>query len=65
MSKTSVRFNQNHSICIKQDHRTWPYWVALSIKYPRLELQVALNPLTPMSDQDRISPYSIDSISTR
>ena len=50
MSKTSARFNQKHSICIKQDHHTWPYWVALSIKYPRLELKVAVNPLAPMSD---------------
>ena len=24
-----------------------------------------LNPLTPMSDQDRISPYNINTISTR
>ena len=25
----------------------------------------ALNPLTPMSDQDRISPYNINTISSR
>ena len=25
----------------------------------------SLNPLTPMSDQDRISPYNIDTISSR
>ena len=26
---------------------------------------IVINPLTPMSDQDRISPYNIDRISTR
>ena len=26
---------------------------------------ISINPLTPMSDQDRISPYSINTISTR
>ena len=31
-----------------------------------LNLQnMSLNPLTPMSDQDRISPYNTDTISTR
>ena len=35
---------------------------------PFLELLLILsgcNPLTPMSDQDRITPYSINTISTR
>ena len=27
--------------------------------------RVVFNPLTPMSDQDRISPYKINTISTR
>ena len=26
--------------------------------------QIALNPLTPMSNQDRISPYNMNEIST-
>ena len=26
---------------------------------------VSLNPLTPMSDQDRISPYNINTVSSR
>ena len=26
---------------------------------------IVINPLTPMSDQDRISPYNIDRISSR
>ena len=30
-----------------------------------LGLRVIFNPLTPMSDQDRISPYNINTISTR
>ena len=29
------------------------------------EFSLALNPLTPLSDQDRISPYNINTISTR
>ena len=29
------------------------------------KIQVIFNPLTPMSDQDRISPYSINTISIR
>ena len=33
--------------------------------YPLSPLLVKFNPLTPMSDQDRISPYSINTISTR
>ena len=28
-------------------------------------VMVSFNPLTPMSDQDRISPYNINTISTR
>ena len=31
----------------------------------RIKLQFGLSPLTPMSDQDRISPYNINKISTR
>ena len=27
--------------------------------------EILVNPLTPMSDQDRISPYNINTISTR
>ena len=30
-----------------------------------MELNKSVNPLTPMSDQDRISPYNINTISTR
>ena len=30
-----------------------------------LNVLVKLNPLTPISNQDRISPYSINTISTR
>ena len=30
-----------------------------------LQFHSSLNPLTPMSDQDRISPYNIHTISTR
>ena len=29
------------------------------------EQKITLNPLTPMSDQDRISPHNINTISTR
>ena len=41
----------------------------LELKYKQLKIDktpwVALNPLIPMSDQDRISPYYISSISCR
>ena len=30
-----------------------------------LHFHASLNPLTPMNDQDRISPYNIHTISTR
>ena len=30
-----------------------------------LRIGKSFNPLTPMSDQDRISPYNINTISTR
>ena len=30
-----------------------------------MELNKSVNPLTPMSDQDRIYPYNINTISTR
>ena len=30
-----------------------------------MELNKSVNPLTPMNDQDRISPYNINTISTR
>ena len=32
---------------------------------PAINNDRSLNPLTPMSDQDRISPYNINTISTR
>ena len=32
---------------------------------PAINSDRSLNPLTPMSDQDRISPYNINTISTR
>ena len=31
----------------------------------RASIIISVNPLTPMSDQDRISPYSINTISSR
>ena len=40
-------------------------------QWPKLNIQLwlhkqpSLTPLTPMSDQDRISPYNIDTISRR
>ena len=29
------------------------------------QMKCTVNPLTPMSDQDRISPYNVNTISTR
>ena len=44
-----------HSRCIK---------FMIIVNFPCV-LQFTLSPITPMSDQDRISPYNINTISTR
>ena len=33
--------------------------------FPQPHLLLMINPLTPMSDQDRISPYNINKTSSR
>ena len=37
----------------------------LKLDWLNLNSQITINPLTLMSDQDRISPYNIKTISTR
>ena len=41
--------------------------ISISSKYAACKLveQFSFNPLTPISDQDRISPYIINTLSTR
>ena len=46
------------------DVRVWKVNGA-DLNTPRVSFNVRVNPLTPMSDQDRISPYYINTISTR
>ena len=48
---TGVRFQKNIT--------SWAYFKQCGIFY-----HFPLNPLTPMSDQDRISPYNINTISS-
>ena len=48
----------------KQNSKKWITRFFIKIKYFRLKFLLWFNPLTPMSDQDRISPYNINTISS-
>ena len=39
--------------------------VMVMVRTKKITILSQVNPLTPMSDQERISPYSISTISTR
>ena len=43
----------------------WNFGKFLSDLFLFTELLIYFNPFTPTSDQDRISPYNIDTISSR
>ena len=47
-----------------QNSKKWITRFFIKIKYFRLKFLLWFNPLTPMSDQDRISPYNINTISS-
>ena len=48
----------------KQNSKKWITRFFIKIKYFRLKFLLQFNPLIPMSDQDRISPYNINTISS-
>ena len=47
-----------------QHSKKWITRFFIKIKYFRLKFLLQFNPLTPMSDQERISPYNINTISS-
>ena len=50
----------------KRSNKTIQTLMGFKPVLPDIRLRLLLfNPLTPMNDQDRISPYNIDTISTR
>ena len=58
-----------HHIFILVRYSVITYWKLAAVKcHPDTIVKVTkqlINPLTPMTDQDRISPYNINTISTR
>ena len=52
----------DHNFAITEFHLTYRWKLNKSMI---LAIELQLNPLTPMSDQGRISPYNIDTISNR
>ena len=48
----------------KQNSKKWITRFCIKIKYFRLKFLLQFNPLIPMSDRDRISPYNINTISS-
>ena len=50
----------------KRSNKTIQTLMGFKPVLPDIRLRLSLfNPLTPMNNQDRISPYNIDTISTR
>ena len=47
-----------------QNSKKWITRFFIKIKHFRLKFLLQFNPLTPMSDQERISPYNINTISS-
>ena len=59
-NKLACKYNINETVCQAPQKQVINMWLII-----REGRSSTLNPLTPMNDQDRISPYNINTISTR
>ena len=62
--ETSKRFSL---VAAKKKHNTWDFFSFFfpTLSFPVFMIFAGLIPYTPICDQDRISPYNINTISSR